>query len=520
MKIENINAGMEERIVFCASVSDEFAEQMVDKYSRGMLENRYLDIMMRMIVAYFKKYHKAPRESFISFFNNAVTLKRIKNDDAAEIQLIFQAFANQADVTDVDYEINEAFNYLNAQNIKLASEEAANLVDEGKVTEAKELLSSIDGFERITFDAKDIYDYTEDDFRKALETTTEQIINVPGAAGLIMNDTLVRNGFVTLIGRPKCGKSWWLMYLARLARNQGKRGIFISAGDMTKSQVVKRILQADACTSDKPYYLDKQFIPCLDCVKNQKGTCMKREGDGSLVDDFNELPKMPLITDSRYKPCVDRRCPDYKEGVSYTQIHNPLLDMNVVLRMQNKWKDAENSGKLIVEYAPSGTLTIAKRRELIRGICKAQGWLDDEGHPSLDYIIVDYATILAKESGDYREALNKIWQSLKQDTDMFNCLVITAFHSNASGFDFNDLSLASFSGDNRIWNEVTAGFAINQTLEERRDSQWRVAALIKRYSEYDEAKQAKCYGCLAVGTPHIVSVIEHHEPVKPKVFTK
>lgn len=520
MNIEPVNFGIEARIVYCSMMNSEFLEQMADKYHRGMFENRYLDIMMRLILAYHRKYNEAPQETFVSFFDHAVELNRIKNDDAAEIRLIFQSFCQQPPIENVDYEINEAFNFLNAATIKLASAEAQSLVDEGKIDEAKELLSSIEGFERITFDAKDIYDYDEDEFKSALETTTEQIIKVPGAAGAIMNDTLVRNGFVCLIGRPKCGKSWWLMYLARLARNQGKRGIFISAGDMTKAQVVKRILQADAQTSDKPYYLDKQFVPCIDCIKNQKGTCFKRKGDGKLTDDFNELPRMPIINDDAYIPCADWKCPDFKESVSYSRLHNPILNMETVIKLQHDWRESHNPGSLVVEYAPSGTLTIAKRRELIRGICKTKGWLDEHGNPAIDFIIVDYATILAKESPDYREALNKIWQSLKQDTDLFNCLVITAFHSNASGFDFNDLSLASFSGDNRIWNEVTAGFAINQTLEERRDSQWRIAALIKRYSEYDEAKQAKCYGCLAIGTPHVVSLLEHHEPSKPKVFTK
>ena len=87
-------------------------------------------------------------------------------------------------------------------------------------------------------------------------------------------------------------------------------------------------------------------------------------------------------------------------------------------------------------------------------------------------------------------------------------------------FDFEDLSLRSFALDRRIFDEVSACFAINQTLDERKIGVSRIAALLKRENEFDESKQAMCYGCLAMGSPHFVSKIEYREHPKPKNFSK
>jgi len=152
-----------------------------------------------------------------------------------------------------------------------------------------------------------------------------------------------------------------------------------------------------------------------------------------------------------------------------------------------------------VEHFPSGTLTIAKRRELVKAVCRKYGW----EHP--DLIVVDYANIMANEHPDKLEATNMKFQSLRADADTFNCLVVTATHSNRTGLRFDDLQLESVAGDNRILNEVAAVYALNQTPDERRKGVWRVAGLMKREAEFDETRQAECYGCLAMGTPHIIS---------------
>jgi hypothetical protein len=176
----------------------------------------------------------------------------------------------------------------------------------------------------------------------------------------------------------------------------------------------------------------------------------------------------------------------------------------------------KGAGVLHIEHAPSGTLTCEGRRSRIAAICKKYGW----DHP--DVIIYDYAGLMANEKRDERESTHFIWQTMRADADpeMFDCLVITAMQANSTSFDFSDLSIRSFSLDKRCFDEVSAAYALNQTPEERRDGITRIAALLKREHPFDETMQAECHGCLALGTPLIVSDIVYREPPKPQGFQR
>ena len=83
---------------------------------------------------------------------------------------------------------------------------------------------------------------------------------------------------------------------------------------------------------------------------------------------------------------------------------------------------------------------------------------------------------------------------------------------------FEDLTMQANSEDKRKLDHVTAYIAINQTPEERKENIWRLAALNKREHPFDEAKQAVCYGCLSMGTPHQVSLFKYAKPPKPKTL--
>ena len=505
---------MELRVVYNLTHNLIFMEEFCDKLPRHSFDNKYYEKVARLCISYYKKFNKVPDDTLSKYFDNAVTLKKISPNDAAEMSIVISSLQNESPSTDIEFEISDTYNYFKTKTLTLATDEAKSLIDEGKVDEAKELLDSFEVLQQAKVEGEDIYSYTEADYEKIFNETSEQIVKLPYALGNLMNDVLVRNGFVTFMGRPKAGKSWWLMYMARMARNQGKRVIFISAGDMTRSQTIKRMLQGDARTSTSSYYLDKQYLPCFDCLKNQKGTCFNRKGDGNLLNEWNELDEMPVIKDDIYQPCCDLGCPEYKDiknqVVSYRKVNNPLLDATLAMKLQQKWHDNNNEGVLHVEHAPSGTLTKANRRTLIQAVCKKYGW------DNPDMIVIDYANILAYEGKDERDSIHKIWQSLRADADIFKCLVLTATHSNSSAFDFEDLSLRSFALDRRIFDEVSGCIAINQKPDERRKGIWRLTALLKREGEFDEAIQAECYGNLAMGSPHFISQKIFRDPPKPK----
>ena len=520
MEIKEINTSFEHRICYLLAYRDDYASEISARYQRGLLDNKYCDAIARVCIKYYNKYTSTPKDNLTNVISNAVTLKRMSVDTATEAVLIIQGFDNEKEVYDVDFEINETLKYFEQQSLRLVSEEVQSLVDKGEIEEAKSLIDNIESFTRSKIEGCDVYDLDDDEIDSAINDTYEQIIELPGAVGKVMNNTLVRGGFVTFMARMKVGKTHWLTLLARYARKQGRKVIFFSAGDMTKNQMLMRIWQADAKTTANKYYVDSQRVPYLDCVKNQQGTCLDSEGDGTLRNEWNEID--PYFENKpEYKPCTkcmgnesDKK--RYEKAISYKRVKRPILDSNMVRELREKAKENQNGGILHIEHAPSGTLTCAERRSRIERICKQYGW----EHP--DVIIYDYAGIMAHEKKDERESTHFIWRTMRADADpeMYDCLVITAMQANKSSFDFSDLTIASFTADKRSLDEVSAAFALNQTPEERKDGITRIAALLKREHPFDERMQAECHGCLSLGTPLIVSDIVYRDIPKPSNFNK
>lgn len=520
MQIEEVNTSFENRICYLFATSDAFIEEVAGKWQRGLLISKYCEKLVSLCVKYYNKYGTAPKDNLSKFVGSAISLKKLDADTASEINTIMYGFCNEDAITDVGFEVGETLKYFEQQAIKLVSEEAQVLVDKGDVTGARELLTNIESFQRSKLDGCDVYDLNDTEIDDAINDTYEQLIELPGAVGKVMNNTLVRGGFITFMARTKVGKTHWLTLLARYARKQGRKVIFFSAGDMTKHQMFMRIWQADARTTANRNYLDSQRVPYLDCVHNQKGTCFEREGDGNLMNEWNEVDPY-FESKSEYKPCTmcaGRRDAKkkYEKAISYRRVQRPLLDANMVRELRDRAKSDDNGGVLHIEHAPSGTLTRDERRSRIRAICKRYGWTNP------DVIIYDYAGLLAREKGDDRSSLHFIWQSLRAEADpeVFDCLVATAMQVNRTAYDFSDLTINSFSEDRRSLDEVSAAYALNQTPEERKEGITRVAALLKREHPFDESMQAECHGCLSLGTPLIVSDIVYKEPPKQTGFSK
>lgn len=67
---------------------------------------------------------------------------------------------------------------------------------------------------------------------------------------------------------------------------------------------------------------------------------------------------------------------------------------------------------------------------------------------------------MAEEHKTQRAGVNIRWRFLRSFADIFNCLMITNTQSNSSAFDFEDLSLQSFSEDKRKIDNCSALIAI------------------------------------------------------------
>lgn len=507
MELEQSTYDIEQHLLYLFVNSKEFLDEFATSYEKGMFENKYVEKIADLCILYYKKSKTAPNDYIYNLFESLNSRKKYKPETASEMKLILESLRGlKLEEKDIEIEIDMAYEYFASQSLKLQTDEVRDLLAEGKFNEAVKIMSATEVITRSPMDGCDILLQPEDSIDALFnQADSERIIKLSGALGNLMNNVLVRNGFVSLMGRNKVGKSFWLMYFARIARNQGRKVIYISSGDMTRSECEKRILQGDLETSINKLYCKDQRIPYLDCVKNQKGSCFNREGVGDLLDEFSEVnPVIKLNTNEDYKPCtacMKSKPKEFERAITYRQVRNEVLSSDLVKEFIKVRAESNPTGVLHVESFPNSTLNCRMLGSVVRKICKFYGW------DNPDLLVVDYPDIMADEDSDERKSINKRWKYLKAcaDPKVFNCLVLVATQANASGLDFEDLALSSFAEDRRKLDHVTAFFAINQTPEERQQSIWRIAVLNKRYHPFDETKQAYCIGCLAMGTVHQLS---------------
>jgi hypothetical protein len=127
-----------------------------------------------------------------------------------------------------------------------------------------------------------------------------------------------------------------------------------------------------------------------------------------------------------------------------------------------------------------------------------------------DVIIIDYIDILAAEPNspsEERHRKNETNMALRKLSQDYDCCVISATQADAASYYQKSITKSNFSEDKRIFGHVTAMFALNQTIEEKRKGLMRIAPLVIREDDYDESFNVTVGQCLAIGAPYLFSYI-------------
>jgi len=218
------------------------------------------------------------------------------------------------------------FGLSDLKEAKVTEDEIKALIEEGRVEEAERLqlsytptiiedneigldLSSPEALERV---------------ERAFSETKQNVLTYPGALGQMWNEHLVRGGFVSFLAPEKRGKTFWLLELSLRAIRQRANVAFFEAGDMTESQILKRICIYVARRSDRERYCQERFSPIGDCVHNQLNTCKRKDRncDHGIFDgvnpeefarNFGEFINLDVLSEKfeefpDYEPCDSKSC--------------------------------------------------------------------------------------------------------------------------------------------------------------------------------------------------------------------
>ena len=497
---------IERKIIIGMIVSKKYLNAISDVFEGVFLDSKEAKRISSWCLQYFKKYNKAPKKQIEAIFMSKVD--KLQKDEAQIIEIILESLSKDYSSKKINlaYLTDETFTYFKKQKLKIELEKIQDEIEQDNLTEAEALIYNFNTVEQITSNAVTPLSSLEQ-IKAAHEDVNNPLINFGNTAiGYLMNDSMVREGLIGLIGQNKGGKTWVMSEIGLRGAGTGSKVAFFQGGDLSQKQFERRLSIHYAKKSDKKKYCGQLFIPTLDCVKNLNGSCglKAREGGEDAAFPFADVDykdircacdaRNPITHEKLIKAYYDYRehCPCYNclrfgnsylfQGTTWYKKRKKVdpLTWKESYNMRNKYKRTLKNMKLITY--PNEGLTIAK-------INAELDLLEKEGFTS-DVVIIDYADILEPDkdtlSSSTRDQENKKWQRARRMSQERKVLVIMATQSDAQGFDAPLLGRKNFNEDRRKLDHMTALFGLNMQPNEKKRGLLRINSILNREEEGNE----------------------------------
>lgn len=435
--------------------------------SQGLLSTEHTNIIGSICVDYYRKHEKAPRKGLATLIRDWAVGK-----DNETVQLVDTLATNLLENYDTwkeklnhTYEIEFISKHTTIIKAKKLIQDLESAIELERVDKILELNKN---FNPVEIGKDSIKDVVRDSalIDRAFEETEQPLITYTGklrALGQFLGDAFAPGHLIGIAAPEKRGKTSILLEFAWHGHLSKKRVLFIEAGDMTDTQLAKRIYSREA---NKPI----------------------RAREWPLVINY---PRGMKVSNNQ-------RHMDFE----LKSFDTPLTREDAIKAMERFEKRKLMSSDCFFQLlcAPAGTLTVANIKSKYEDLA-AKGWV-------ADIIVVDYADLLTTSGyakTDFRERTNSIWQDLKALTNEKNCCIITATQANRASYNATIITMSHVSEDKRKSAHVNGFMAINQNAEEKKDGVYRLSWMNNRNNDLDDNSCVYIAGTLALCKPAIIS---------------
>ncbi len=507
---------MERKIIIGLVTSTDFLNKITKVFDQQYIQSVAARHIACWCLEYYQKYNKAPGEEIEQIYaEKRLTLQTDIQEEIGEDILPSLSAEYVRDKGVSPYLFDQAVKYLQEQQLKQHMEQVTLLFDKGEHDKAIALQNEfipikIEEGNTLQFDDEVLSKRIKEAFNKDLQS----VLTYPGALGEMLNEQLIRSGFVAFLAPEKRGKTYLMMELANTALRQNNKVAFIQAGDMTERDFLRREGIYLSGINIKENSCKNRYKPIRDCLLNQLDRCDRKERECDFgVFDGGKTPQQvrqeltrddyieALENNPDYLPC--RNCPLYKDqgALWYEKLPDvePLSVKQALLCTKNFMKKRGKNLRLST-YANS-TLSVFDLHNLLADWKRQDGWVPD-------VIIIDYADLLVPGVKlDYRHQQNHIWKELRRISQETNALVITATQADADSYKRDTISLSNFSEDKRKFAHATAFYGLNQDKDGREKALGvlRINELLIREGGIQSGKQVCILQCLDIGRPYLGS---------------
>jgi len=515
----------ERRIVIGMVVSTDYLGRIHRLWKPSLLSSPELKTVAEWCIEYFREFGEAPDRNIEALYMERLQRSQLSKTEAEYIALLLESLSDEygrEGLFNSAYLYDRTIQHLKAMELEQHSEQVQELIEAGEIAEAERLartyVPTILSEEDTGIDLAS--EQALERVERAFTETFQQVLSYPGALGEMWNEHLVRGGFFTLLAPEKRGKSFFLLEMALRAIRQKANVAFFEAGDMTESQVLRRICVYIAQRSDRERYCQERFRAVGDCVLNQLDLCTRadRNCDCGIFDGgldvstyYKSLDQLvTLETLSRkyeefpdYAPCdsyvCDKRRPTvWLERVPETRPLTANMAKREIRKFFRRWKRRFR----LITY-PAGTLTVSEVKARLDEWERYDGFVPD-------VIAIDYADLLSADDSrisEFRHRQDFVWKSLRALSQERHALVITATQADAESYRKGRLSISNFSEDKRKLSHVTAQYGLNQDPfgREKKLGIMRINEIVVREGAFSSDNEVYVLQDLAIGRPFLGS---------------
>lgn len=513
-----MDVGIEREIVIGLITSTEYHTQIKNEWNSLYIESQAAKLLCNWSIEYFDTHSQAPLKNIESILFKKLKNKKVKKELAEEIETdILQSLNDEYESKSFDLKVllYNTREYFIKRQLELHQEEVNAAIAKGEIIKAKELQ---DNFKFIIGGQKEGIDLADSEvdnkIEEAFDTNNQNVIKFSGALGEFWNDELTKGSFVSILAPEKRGKTFLLLEFLMTAYSQGKRVALFQAGDMTEAQQIIRMAIYLTQKSNKAKFCGKQYIPVLDCVKNQTDTC-NRKIRACKFGIFKDKTEKQIREEITYEELIEA-----KEGNKfYRNCYNCLkwqtqpwgtvwleefdngtepLTANEAKRARRKFFKDKNKVRLSTHA--NGELTIPKMNAIL------DMWALEGFIPEL--ILADYADLItATEVHEVRHQIDKVWKGLRGMSQKRNALTVAPTQADANSYEQYLLKLTNFSEDKRKLAHVTAMYGLNQSPDgrEKKIGIMRINKIVVREDGFHYTDQVHLLQRLQIGQPNLGS---------------
>lgn len=434
-----VSSSKQRALLTAMVTSDRFLREVASLYNP-----EYMDETFRLIadwcLEYGEQYGQAPKAEIQRIFEEYAAAGKAPPARIREVAEVLDWMSTEltsGGSMNIDYLLDMAERHFEHANLDITASEIKHHLERGDLAAAQAALAAHKTVERPKQVGINPFRDTEA-VEAAFKDSPVPLFLLPGAVGELLNDSLVRDFLLGIMGPEKRGKTFLLIELAFRALMARLNVAFFEVGDLSQNQLLRRLFIRLACKSDRAKYVGNLLVPMADCLWHQQGLCenmarpkgkVLRDAEGGLLgkdtDWAGHVPCDLCAKAQRPFPGV----PAYK----IKTVKAPLSLAEIPL-LQDRMNRRLGKRMLKVACYPTNTFSV---NDLDRTL---DYWEDYEGFVP-DLIIGDYADIFAPidTRKDEQGQINDTWMGLRRVTQERHCLGIFPTQANAGSYGASSL---------------------------------------------------------------------------------